>query len=304
MIMDDVNDTPGTDCVRVHDAPNWEETRSHISRLASTEHEVYFRGQANAQWRLTSSYGRVFQGLAEQAGWSDDHDRIAQKIERRLWKEFRKAYLRIPGAPDLPSANDNEFVGFCQHHSLPTRLLDWTRSPYIAAFFAFDGCKTNLLPRQRQVAIYAINWTIYKLALYHSHDRTEPAQISLFEPGDLERKLEIIRRANRPRLELIQIRGNPDRRAVYQEGIFTCSIKIEDDVENYLRRIGEFSPGTILTKIVVPGGAQSEALKDLSRMTISPVTLMNDPTGAAATAFNSVVRFASTDFASLNSPDD
>lgn len=45
-----------------------------------------------------------------------------------------------------------EFMVYLRHHGFPSPILDWTRSPYIAAYFAF---KTKLAPRSERVAIYS-----------------------------------------------------------------------------------------------------------------------------------------------------
>ena len=45
-----------------------------------------------------------------------------------------------------------EYLAYLRHHGSPSPLLDWTASPYVAAFFAFDSP-----PREaKRVCVYAL----------------------------------------------------------------------------------------------------------------------------------------------------
>ena len=89
-----------------------------IDRIRSP---YFYRGLSNISYSLETSLMR----LGGQY----------QNLEIHLLRNFKKYAFR----PDIKNNTEWEWLGLAQHHGLPTRLLDWTYSPYVALHFATAG---------------------------------------------------------------------------------------------------------------------------------------------------------------------
>lgn len=67
---------------------------------------------------------------------------LRQTAEAELLLEYRKVARNFLQPNEVP-AGLLEWLASMQHHGAPTRLLDFTRSPFVAAYFALENASRN-----------------------------------------------------------------------------------------------------------------------------------------------------------------
>lgn len=129
----------------------WEEFKGNIMQELFKDGvfksgRFLFRGHCSADWRLESSFDRLFPDLD-----GAHRQKIAEELVESFFSECTARSL-----VDISPGELGRVLAYAQHHGLPTRLLDWTESPYIAAFFAFSDVIT-LKPQSRSICIWVLD---------------------------------------------------------------------------------------------------------------------------------------------------
>jgi len=114
---------------------NW----SNFAEVMVNKHyrRYIYRGQKDSNWKLETTLKRAINKL-------EIHDRFWEGREKSLIETFqRKAHMYLRRLPPIDKKIENwlEWLSVMQHYGAPTRLLDWTYSPFIAAFFALEELK-------------------------------------------------------------------------------------------------------------------------------------------------------------------
>jgi len=116
-----------------------------------------FRGQADSDWNLIPKAGR------------DNHGKYKDEDMFNAWKRRAKSLI------DKNYNSDWDYLAIAQHTGLPTRLLDWSHNPLIAAFFACNECN------EKDGALFAFH-SDNKLIKIDEYSPFEIATVGLFRP--------------------------------------------------------------------------------------------------------------------------
>jgi hypothetical protein len=155
--------------MQVRDLATWEDFESELRALKARRDarkgetalhvsDLLFRGQYKASWPLTTTLERQGKGaltlrqyyrlicaakphIETLTGTRWD---VPEYPEYEQWLAENNTAMpgRFPGY---------DYMVYLRHHGFPSPLLDWTRSPYVAAYFAF----AHAIPTEGQVSLYA-----------------------------------------------------------------------------------------------------------------------------------------------------
>ncbi len=131
----------------------WSELKSELDRMASdiNSQGLIFRGVKYHGYRLTPLLQRFF--LEKKIPVDEWIPR-----ERASINFFMEKILETPTLPTPPTWDVLGWLSFMQHYDVPTRLTDWTTSPLVALFFAY-----NLNPSPLEdAALWCLNPEAFK----------------------------------------------------------------------------------------------------------------------------------------------
>jgi hypothetical protein len=239
-----------------HDAPykvvrlkSWDE---YLSIISDSPYQNWaFRGQRDASAPLFSALSRYF---------------ISFRVDPRAWPEQEQRILRIfkrkaiHFLDDVPDRNDDfEWLALMQDHGAPTRLLDFTWSPYVAAFFALHNTT-------KEGVIWACN----------------PVEIERMKQVDLEKPGGFRKTFLSGAGSFVWL-GEPyamNRRLIAQSGTFLVPAVLDKSIEDILREYP--SPKDTLIKFIVPADTiREKGMRELYRMNVTQATLFPDLDGLA-----------------------
>lgn len=234
--------------------PDWEAfRRDYRATLFGSEKAVsnqfLFRGQSNADWKLESSFDRWFTGTRRPAA---ERSRMAQDLVAR----FRHELMNSPEHQDGQKLSEQEIMALGQHYGLPTRLLDWSRSLYIAAYFAFSDALFHD-KKSKHVAIWVLNakspiWT-----------------------GNLG-------------AEIVNLPAKSNARLRNQESCFTLLNSLSSSLEDFVVSATAGSNETLLWRLAIPTADAKDAIQDLEFIGFGARRLLPDFEGYARSAFATI----------------
>jgi hypothetical protein len=227
-------------------------------RLANHERfasdEFIFRGQHNYTWDLVPSLARNSTGGVYEPPQAKECLESFRRSSRGR-KEFD---------PNLDS--DLEMWALGQHYGLRTPLLDWTLSPYVALFFAFEKDDESSSSGNHSRAIFALNKT-----------KIEERVRELLEEGWRDDQV----------VHIFQPSGDTNRRLLSQAGLFLAVPPRESVTSWILTNLGtdRDSPerlADIIMKVHIANEGRDECLRMLRRMNIHHANLFPDLAGSSA----------------------
>lgn len=223
---------------------NWKEFKEYVDGLP--QNKFVFRGQQSNQWRLRTTFHRTGRANLERYSLVD-----IPAVSKHLSAQTKHLF-------DLKDTLQyGAFVSLIQHHGYPTPLLDWTHSPYVAAFFAYRGLQSGVA----------------------DIDKSGKIRIFQFAAQEWQRLPQLLKLSPiPPHLSILDALAIENARMLPQQAIST--ITNVDDIETYISNLESVHKQHYLQAIDLPISERPNVARDLSVMGITAGSLLPGLDGA------------------------
>jgi hypothetical protein len=266
---------------------NWDEFEENFKKLESERAALeskrspfyvspfLFRGQSSSTWKLETTLERYLPNSVRPRV-SGYYSRIlaakpqieagtGHRWETPTLEEFTRI-LKGQESPTLPGLPGYEFWVYLRHLRFPSPLLDWSRSPYVAAFFAFNDA-SNQPHTPDAVSIFAY--------LEHTGQpkRRNPGApfIATFGP---------------------YVRTHL-RHVLQQSDYSICSVRVNDEwhFESHEEALSALGQRESLWKFTIPAAERAKVLRMLDRFNLNAFSLFGSDESLAGSVANRELMF-------------
>ena len=248
---------------------NIDDTQQLIDLINSLPNHYIYRGQANAEWSLTSSLERIV-----GHNWTADK---AKKFEERSLSIFQSKFHLYDLENHAPSSK-LAWLAAMQHYGVPTRLLDFSESPYVALYFALE---TFNYVNDNDLALYVVDYKSIideTLEFIRKQDSQFPEDKNSIQGKQDEIFEKFVDRFSRDIVWITEpaiLNTRIDR----QSGCFLLSGNMEKKIEDLL--ISPLYRDTDIQKIIIPGCLAQAIYALLRKMNLTSKNLYGDLEGLA-----------------------
>ncbi len=237
-----------------------------------------WRGQQVAAWGLESSLERAFR-IGKVPG-----EKRSEREQQAL------SYFRAHAASYLEwQPADNDYIDWLvtmQHYGAPTRLLDWTESPFVAAYFAYrdmphdETQSAALWLYDARIAMNSLQKTEAGDGLDFPKPRDVPAADCSPRDSWMDEINILVRQhvASKSSVPLPVVPLRPDARMTAQQTILTVDARLDGGMPYPFRTVAGLP---VLFKIELPAEWRRGVLRELALMGITDAGLFPGVAGVA-----------------------
>jgi hypothetical protein len=225
----------------------WEDFLAVIAK--APYHNWAFRGQKDSAPLFSALSRYLLTYGINPSVWMEQEERIL-----RIFK--RKAVHFLDHAPERD--DDFQWLALMQDHGAPTRLVDFTWSPYVAAFFALHNATG-------EAVIWACN----------PFEIERHKKLDLNQPGSFAKHFLSSRRS-------FVWMGEPyamNRRLIAQSGTFLVPSVLDRPIDDILANYPK--PKGTLVKFLLSPRIREKGMRELYKMNITQASLFPDLDGLA-----------------------